>query len=124
MITPYLNRCVNLGSEDNPQKYVDKDLSLECWGTDHFKWSLAITLPSLLFWGLLVPILALVILIKSRTKLFTYRIKSRYGWLYEGLNAQNYCWEFVITYRKIALIMLSVFMIELGADMAVRKHLR
>ena len=100
-------------------KVVDQDLNLECWGPEHFKWTLAITIPSLLFWGVLVPLLAMVILMRHKDKLFSYKMKSRYGWLYEGLDSSSYCWEFFIAYRKIVLIILSVFFVDIGDTIAV-----
>lgn len=83
------------------------------------KWFLSISLPTLIFWGVIVPVLALSRLVKYREKLLSYKIKSRYGWLYEGLNSRNFYWEFVVTYRKVALIALSVFLVDVGSTIAV-----
>lgn len=110
---------MELGDSDESKRFVDVDLSIECWGEVHKYWALRITIPSLIFWGFVVPFFALFLLIKNKNTLFTYRVKSRYGWLYEGFNKANFYWEFVITYRKILLIVLSVFLVELGKDIAV-----
>ena len=115
----YPFRCLNLGTADAPEKFMDQDLNVPCWGTIHKRWVLIITLPSLIFWGIFVPVFALVKLMRNRDKLRTYKLKSRYGWLYEGLNEKNCYWEFFITYRKIVLILLSVFLVDLGTLMAV-----
>lgn len=110
---------MNIGSASKPQKYLDADLSIECWGDVHKKWALQVTAPSLSFWGIMVPFYALFILVKNKEQHNTYRVKSRYGWLYEGYTKSNYFWEFVITYRKILLMFLSVFLVDLGKDIAV-----
>jgi hypothetical protein len=111
-----------LGTASNPEIVVDGDLDLVCWGPVHLKWTLVITIPSIIIWGAVFPLLALSILIKHKQNLFSYKIKSRFGWLYEGLTPSSYYWEFVMVYRKIILIVLSVFFIEIGETAAVKPN--
>lgn len=103
---------MNFGTETQAIRYVERDLSLECWGDEHRKWVLCVTLPCLLFWAILVPLFVLSILYKNSDKLFKYKMKSRYGWLYEGYNKDHYYWEFLISFRKTSLILISVFLMD------------
>ena len=66
-----------------------------------------------------MPGFVLFILCKNRGDLFKYKMKSRYGWLYEGYNKDNFYWEFLISGRKTILIFISVFLIDTDQTIGV-----
>ena len=61
-------------------------------------------MPCLLIWVIATPVLAFIILFKSRNNLQDDRIKKYYLILYQGLTEKVFYWEFVNTVRKVLLI--------------------
>ena len=62
-------------------------------------------------WGVGVPALCIIVIWKKyRDKLNVINVKQRFGFLYNGYEDETFYWEFVIIYRKIAIIMCSVFL--------------
>ncbi len=73
-----------------------------------------------------IPLFALVCLVSNRTilkksltnrdllneeeKAALIRVKLKYGFLFDGYVARVYFWEILILYRKILLIMSTVFL--------------
>ncbi|CDW87604.1 UNKNOWN [Stylonychia lemnae] len=93
---------------DGQQRVYD-DLEILCWDKSHQFYSYFVALPSILVWGIGLPILALIILIKIRNNLNRVSIREMYGFLYRGYKVQFYYWEIVITSRKILIIFITVF---------------
>ena len=56
------------------------------------------------------PLLAYYVLFKNRHRLDEDELKRPYGFLYLGYKYDKFYWEFIILYRKIAMIFISVFM--------------
>ena len=50
----------------------------------------------------------------DRKNLDTLRVKEKLGFLFRGYRYKLYFWEIVIMYRKIALIFISVFVVNIG----------
>ncbi len=46
--------CMEL---DPNEEWLQSDLEIRCWQSDHIKWSIAIGMPSLLLWVIGMPIL-------------------------------------------------------------------
>ena len=68
-------------------------------------YALAVALPSIIVWGIGVPAVCLSLLFgKFNQRLSEVNVKVRFGFLYNGYEKQEYYWEFVIMYRKIAVI--------------------
>eukprot|EP01017_Pseudomicrothorax_dubius_P034576 TRINITY_DN4761_c0_g1_i4.p1 TRINITY_DN4761_c0_g1~~TRINITY_DN4761_c0_g1_i4.p1 ORF type:complete len:251 (+),score=34.12 TRINITY_DN4761_c0_g1_i4:87-839(+) len=103
-------QCTDLGDDANPDWYFVGDLSLKCYSQGHMRLATYFAIPSLVFWGLGIPLIAFLLLRLRRFELHTTETQSRYGFLYEGYNLKYYFWEFVIIYRKILLICASVFL--------------
>ena len=93
---------------------VVRDLEVKCWGAEHLLYSLILAAPSLIIWGFGIPGFALFILYRRRHKLSNLEIREKYGFLYNGYKEKMYFWEPVNMYRKIIIIMISVFLITLG----------
>ena len=56
----------------------------------------------------------LITIVKNRNHLNEDYIKSRFGFLISGYKSNLYYWEFVIIYRKISIVFLSVFLSTVG----------
>ena len=89
--------------------WLTSDLSKRCWESGHFKEILTVVLPGLLVWGFGLPSLALGVLIKARAHLTDNMISLQFSFLYKGYTEKWFFWEFVILYRKVALICSAVF---------------
>ena len=55
-----------------------------------------------------------MLLRESIEQLGNLEVKSKYGFLFNGYQAQTYYWESVIMYRKVAMIFISVFLQAVG----------
>lgn len=70
-ILGYFYSCYSVEDE----KRVYNDLQIECFKGPHLIWSLAITLPFLVLWGIGVPLATLHILKSNKARLFTLEMK-------------------------------------------------
>ena len=61
-----------------------------------------------------IPCFAYILLRRVRKILDRDDAKVRYGFLFRGYRKEFYYWEIVIMYRKIALIMIAVFVSDWG----------
>jgi len=64
----------------------------------------------MIIWGLAAPLLALILLIREHKNLDEIPVKMKFGFLYIGYRKGCFIWEFVILYRKIAIVFVSVFL--------------
>ena len=87
-----------------------EDYSMECWIGTHLKWVLLASIPSLAVWGIGAPMLAFLHLKRNFSHLEEEEFKRPYGFLYLGYKKNRYYWEFIILYRKLIMIFISVFM--------------
>ena len=85
-----------------------------CYKGQHYYWAFMVALPSLIAWGMGIPLFALLLLIRSSKRLETLQVREKYGFLFRGYKLRYYFWEILIMYRKIALIFIGVFLIKYG----------
>lgn len=98
-------------SELLPSQYwLITDMSIRCWDLPHLKNILSIALPSVIVWIFGLPLLCLGLLYRTRQRLSAELIQIKYSFLYKGYKPEYYYWEFVILYRKVALVCASVFL--------------
>ena len=98
-------------SELLPHQYwLITDMSIRCWDLPHLKNILSIALPSVIVWIFGLPLLCLGLLYRTRQRLSAELIQIKYSFLYKGYKPEYYYWEFVILYRKVALVCASVFL--------------
>jgi len=83
-------------------------MALPCWDSKHLKYVFAVGIPAMVIWVFGVPLLCLAILFKHRRQQDEVLVKMRYGFLINGYKRKTYYWEFVILFRKIAVICCSV----------------
>ena len=67
----YIFSCINI----NGEKRVKVDLDIVCYEGEHLYWSLGVALPSLIVWGLGIPLFALGLLISHRDSLETLKTR-------------------------------------------------
>ena len=84
-------------------------MDIECWDEKHIFHVLFVALPSLLFWGIIIPAIYIYILYKNRKRLGSKDVRKKYGFLFNGYTKTEFYWEFIILYRKILIITCSVF---------------
>ena len=90
---------------EDGKMWLVENLEIQCWEEKHLFYVLAVALPSIVIWGIGVPALCLTLLYtKFKKRLNEVNVKVRFGFLYNGYEKQEYYWEFVIMYRKIAVI--------------------
>jgi len=99
--------CTSLG---DGKYYLNSDLEVECWSSQHLTWSLTLALPGILIWGILLPCLGVRKLYKNRANLHDPSLLAQYGFLFKGFNDQYYFWELIILFRKVAVASAIVFL--------------
>ena len=63
-----------------------------------------------MLWGLLAPGFVLMFILRNRKFLNDDTMKSRFGFLLLGYKPYLFYWEFIIIYRKIFIVLISVFL--------------
>ena len=90
--------------------WLVENLEIECWDQKHTFYALGVALPSILVWGIGTPSLVLLFMYKQRRCLFKEHNKVRFGFLFNGYKTSEFYWEFLILYRKMAVLVLAVFL--------------
>ena len=107
--------------EDGEYWLVD-DLDIRCWHGSHTDYALFIAFPGFVIYGLVAPLLVAIPIVKNRKQLKTNPdIKRRFGFLILGYTDKTYWWEFAILYRKISIVIISVFFAPVST--AIQGHL-
>ncbi|OMJ86544.1 hypothetical protein SteCoe_11895 [Stentor coeruleus] len=99
--------CISI---DMKGSYLDENTEIECWSGNHMKYSLIIAMPGIIIWAIGIPTLVLIYLTKQRRFLHRDSNKIIFGFIYNGYKTTHFYWEFIIMYRKILMITVSVFM--------------
>lgn len=90
--------------------WLAADLSLRCWSWEHIKYALMVSLSSIAVWIIGLPLLCLCLIYRTRNTLADPVTQIKFSFLYKGYQPRWYFWEFVILYRKVALVCASVFL--------------
>jgi hypothetical protein len=102
---------------DVGEYWLSAYLNIRCWDALHYRYAMAVALPSIILWGILTPTSALILLVRFRKYLDDLNVRIRFGFLYTGYQAQMYYWEFVILYRKVLIIVFAVFFTNISVPM-------
>ena len=86
------------------------NLNIRCWHSEHSFYTVNFALPGLILWGLFAPGFVLIFILKNRQHLNDEGMRSRFGFLLLGYKSNLFFWEFIIIYRKIAIVLISVFL--------------
>ncbi|CAI2362983.1 unnamed protein product [Moneuplotes crassus] len=98
-------RCVKIDEDVEVARF---DMSFECYSAQHLKYCFTIGLPILLFWSILTPLVAFILLCKNRQATEENKVRKYFLVLYQGLTPECYYWEFVNTVRKSLVLALLV----------------
>lgn len=97
------------------EKRVIYDLEIVCWDTTHVNFAIMVAIPSIVIWGLGIPLISWILLAReSFQHLDTIECRQKYGFLYNGYKKKFYYWESVNMYRKITIIFISAFLKDFG----------
>jgi hypothetical protein len=96
--------------------YLQMDLDIECYRSEHMFWVLHLFLPCFLGYVIGLPLIAYLILFCNKHKLNDRTIRFRYGTLFTGYTDACYYWEGVVAMRKAAVLAISVFLTNAGAE--------
>ena len=110
--TYQLVACQRVGSNH----YLQMDLNVQCYGSNHLKWILNLFVPSFLGFVVGLPFCTLMILIPRRHHLYERKTRFRFGILHSGYTEKAFYWETIIAARKSAVISVSVFMTGAGPE--------
>ncbi len=91
------------------EKRAQQDYTVKCGQKIHQFWSYSVAMPSIIVWGLGIPLFAFILMYRERKKLDKVEVKEKFGFLYNGYQVELFFWEIVIMYRKIAMIFIAVF---------------
>lgn len=106
--------CKEIG---NGEFWLNDDLSVKCWEGRHTLYTLAVALPGILIWGIIIPVFGIFITFRNRKNFDQLEVKQKYGFIISGYNYEHYYWEFVIIYRKVFVISCSLFFGSLSVEL-------
>ena len=103
---------------------MKENIESVCYEGDHLKFISFVAFPAIGLWVLGIPLFSWFLLYKNKEilkllnkkeiteeeNLQIINLKTKYGFLFSGYKGDAYFWETIITYRKIAIIMASVFL--------------
>lgn len=105
--------CYEIESEET---WLLEDLDIRCWQGDHTVYALSVALPGLVIWAFGIPLFALGLLIHYRKRLNEIYIRKKLGFIFMGYKRETFYWEVVITYRKLSIAFISVFLYILSVN--------
>mmetsp|Transcript_31739 Transcript_31739/g.40745 ORF Transcript_31739/g.40745 Transcript_31739/m.40745 type:complete len:1210 (-) Transcript_31739:340-3969(-) len=107
--------CIEL---DDGKYFLEDDLSVQCYTSEHRKFALGIGCPAVLLYVVGIPILMMYMVFKERNSLGSPHNMLRIGFLYEGYAGPYWWWEGWVALRKIGAVILIVFTSQIGAQSA------
>ena len=104
-----------------------------CYQGQHMFFISAVAFPGIGLWVLGIPLFAFFVLFKNRRVINLMgkkeitraenneitQLKMKYGFLFSGYRAQTFFWEIMLMYRKIFIIMASVFLSTVSSEAQV-----
>eukprot|EP00741_Cyanophora_paradoxa_P008056 tig00001250_g7795.t1 len=95
------------------RSFVRGSMNTECLSGEHVWWLLAVTIPGIPIVVVGIPLAGSVILWHCRgSRLQEPRTCFRYSFLFEGYKPRYFYFEIVQIYRKLFLVLVSVFMAD------------
>lgn len=75
---------------------------------------MTVAIPSLIVWGLGIPFAWFIYMHKKKSQIPMIDSREKWGFLLNGYKREFYFWEMIITYRKILIIFVSVYLTTFG----------
>lgn len=99
-------QCDNINGESRLHAFLE----VTCYEGPHTFWALWISLPSILVWGVGIPMFAFILLKRNQDKIDKQETKEKFGFLYKGFKTKFYYWEILVVYRKAAIAVIAYTM--------------
>ncbi|CAK64107.1 unnamed protein product (macronuclear) [Paramecium tetraurelia] len=88
-------------------EWISANLSYRFWTTTHQKVIFALILPLLIMFGLIIPLFLFLRLSQNKYNLSNYKIKQKYGYLFNEYSKTHYYWESVkLMYRQLLILII------------------
>ncbi|CAI2363468.1 unnamed protein product [Moneuplotes crassus] len=108
-------KCVEI---DEGFKVSKIDTNIECYSSTHLKWCIFVSIPILIIWVILCPLITFIIIYKGR-KNRDSKIMGYFLMMYQGLKPEVIYWEFINTTRKIAILFLLLFELKVAINLSI-----
>ncbi|EAR84301.2 WD domain, G-beta repeat protein (macronuclear) [Tetrahymena thermophila SB210] len=92
--------------------YVLADITLECNTYQHITFITFLVIPLFILWNILIPLIIIVILFKSKNKLNYLSTRIRFGFLYQEYKDYCYYWEFIKILLRVTIIFVATYFRE------------
>ena len=109
-IVKYTFSMFNCTELDAGSNFLNENLDIECWKKQHLVYALAVALPSLMIWCVVIPSWLLIVLRKERNSLGEISEMLKFGFLYKEFRQDKFYWEFFTMFRKLLMICANVFL--------------
>ena len=98
--------CISIDKIGN---YLQGNTTISCGDSRYNQYLYFLVIPCMVIWIIGLPAIVLLIITKRRRYLYRYDNKIVFGFLYNGYKFSKFYWEFVIMFRKVIMITISVF---------------
>ncbi|CAD8102095.1 unnamed protein product [Paramecium primaurelia] len=88
-------------------QWISANLSYRYWTDTHQKVFFSLILPLLIIFGLFIPLFLFIKLSENKFNLNNYKIKQKYGYLFNEYSKTHYYWESVkLMYRQLLILII------------------
>ena len=95
---------------DDGEFWLYKDLNIKCWDNTHKTYAIALGVPMMILWVIGLPFIGFLLVRHNKSKLDDSNVIYKYRILYQGYRNEAYYWEFVNVFRKVAMVMINIFL--------------
>ena len=95
---------------DDGDFWLYKELSVKCWDSTHRLYAIGVGAPMMIVWVFGLPFLGFLMVRHNKNKLDNIDVIYKYRILYQGYRYEAYYWEFVNIFRKVAMVMINIFL--------------
>ncbi|CAD8066329.1 unnamed protein product [Paramecium sonneborni] len=88
-------------------QWISANLSYRYWTENHQKILYALILPLLIVFGILIPLFLFLKLYSNKFNLSNYKIKQKYGYLFNEYSKTHFYWESIkLMYRQLLILII------------------
>eukprot|EP00898_Chlorokybus_atmophyticus_P002095 jgi/Chlat1/2887/Chrsp2S04653 len=120
IVTLFSCRNVNTAGSYVPESAVgsfwERAMNQRCYEGVHMAMVAIVGIPGAIIFCVGIPLVTFIILYRKRKFLYMQATAKYYGFLYAGYKRKFFYWECVVCLQKLALILVRVFMSQLGTD--------
>ncbi len=95
---------------DAGEYWLYKELSVKCWDSTHRTYAIALGAPMMILWVFGLPFVGFLMVRHNKNRLDNDEVIYKYRILYQGYRFEAYYWEFVNIFRKVAMVMINIFL--------------